>query len=69
MSEKMNKKEKEIIDAYFNDPMVKNLMEKQLGPSGKVIVDWEKRTITARGNKASKHWDMDDFLSGLITKN
>lgn len=54
-----------IIHSYFNDSFVRKKMEEELGYSGTVTVNWEDRVIVAQGVKASKQWDLDQFLSML----
>lgn len=57
--------DKEIIDAYFADPMVKEMMTAELGPQGKIYVDWKNRTIVAQGKYSHKKWNLDEFVSDL----
>ncbi len=57
--------EKELIDAYFNDPKVREFINEELGAYGKIEANYEDRTIKAIGPKATKEWDMDDFLSSF----
>ncbi len=57
--------DKEIIDAYFTDPDVIAMMDQELGPPGKVTVDYDKGIITVRGQRSGREWDLHKFVKDL----
>lgn len=57
--------DQELIDEYFNDPLVKIKLNDELGKNGTVKVDWVNRTVSAIGNKATKKWNLDEMLYDL----
>ncbi len=57
--------DKELIDLYFDTPDIVVSLNLELGFSGKVSVDWEKRIVSARGTKSGRVWNLDEMIKDL----
>ena len=70
MSSLYSKANKKVIDSYFNDPKVRELVENDLGLPIKVRVDWENGMISVQGKNAYKKLKIKDILDAyeLIEK-
>lgn len=62
-----NAKNKAVVDAWLANPMLREIVEKEVGTPVKVTVEWEKGFVLIRGPLSGRKIPIQDILNGPRT--